>query len=148
MLDLRIVEYGSCEYQEMVELRTEVLRKPLGLSFSADQLQKEINDVLIGGFLTIDGQPRLVACCILTPADNDSVQLRQMAVSDLIQGKGLGSEVISFAEQYAVNNGFNILFMHARKVAMGFYLKLGYEIVGDEFTEVGIPHYEMRKNLK
>ncbi|RFS22546.1 GNAT family N-acetyltransferase [Chitinophaga silvatica] len=148
MLDLRIIEYGSCEYQEMVELRTEVLRKPLGLSFSTDQLQKEINDVLIGGFLTIDGKQQLVACCILTPVDNDNVQLRQMAVSSLIQGKGLGSEIVTFAEQYAVNNGFKVLLMHARKVAAGFYLKLGYAIHGDEFIEVGIPHYEMRKNLK
>lgn len=24
MLDLRIIDYGSCEYQEMVKLRTEV----------------------------------------------------------------------------------------------------------------------------
>jgi predicted GNAT family N-acyltransferase len=37
--------------------------------------------------------------------------------------------------------------MHARKTAMGFYEKLGYEKIGDEFTEVTIPHYKMEKRL-
>jgi predicted GNAT family N-acyltransferase len=37
--------------------------------------------------------------------------------------------------------------MHARKSAVGFYEKLGYEIEGDEFEEVTIPHYEMQKTL-
>jgi predicted GNAT family N-acyltransferase len=37
--------------------------------------------------------------------------------------------------------------MHARKSAVGFYEKLGYKIVGDEFEEVTIPHFEMQKTL-
>jgi len=37
--------------------------------------------------------------------------------------------------------------MHARKTALGFYEKLGYNVVGDEFTEVTIPHFVMEKNL-
>jgi predicted GNAT family N-acyltransferase len=37
--------------------------------------------------------------------------------------------------------------MHARKSAAAFYEKLGYQIIGDAFEEVTIPHYEMQKNL-
>ncbi|MEJ7682070.1 MAG: GNAT family N-acetyltransferase [Segetibacter sp.] len=37
--------------------------------------------------------------------------------------------------------------MHARKSAVGFYEKLGYKIVGDEFLELNIPHYIMEKQL-
>jgi predicted GNAT family N-acyltransferase len=37
--------------------------------------------------------------------------------------------------------------MHARKTVMGFYEKLGYKVVGDEFTEVTIGHYTMEKDL-
>lgn len=36
---------------------------------------------------------------------------------------------------------------HAREYAADFYLKLGYEITGDRFTEVGIPHRFMEKRL-
>lgn len=148
MLDFRIIEYGSCDYHTMVDLRTEVLRKPLGLTFSAEQLQKEINDIFIGGYTQINDNNILAGCCILTPVNENTVQLRQMAVSPLLQGKGIGREIIMFAEHYAHSNGFHELTMHARKDATGFYQKLGYETCGEEFTEVGIPHYEMRKMLK
>lgn len=48
MLTLRLIEYGSCDYQHMVALRDKILRKPLGLSFTQEYLQQEINDVLVG----------------------------------------------------------------------------------------------------
>ena len=147
MLDFRIIEYGSCDYHDMVALRDEVLRKPLGLTFSTEYLQQEINDILVGGFQQEGEKQLLAGCCILTPVSENTVQLRQMAVSPALQGKGIGREIILFAETTAVNNGFGILTMHARKEATDFYRKQGYEICGEEFTEVGIPHYEMRKNL-
>ncbi|NSL89014.1 GNAT family N-acetyltransferase [Chitinophaga solisilvae] len=147
MLDFRIIEYGSCDYHDMVALRDEVLRKPLGLTFSDEYLRQEMNDILIGGFDTATGNTTIAGCCILTPVSDTTVQLRQMAVSPALQGKGIGRDIIAFAEQYAVSNHFNELIMHARKEATGFYRKLGYEIHGEEFTEVGIAHFEMKKTL-
>jgi len=35
--------------------------------------------------------------------------------------------------------------LNARKTAVGFYEKLGYEKIGEEFPEINIPHYKMRK---
>ena len=43
--------------------------------------------------------------------------------------------------------GFVSLSLHARSIAVGFYEKLGYETVGDEFIEVSIPHRKMAKRL-
>jgi predicted GNAT family N-acyltransferase len=37
--------------------------------------------------------------------------------------------------------------MHARKIATGFYEKMGYVKVGHEFQEITIPHYLMEKKL-
>jgi predicted GNAT family N-acyltransferase len=37
--------------------------------------------------------------------------------------------------------------MHARKTAIGFYEKQGYAVFGNEFEEVTVPHFEMRKLL-
>jgi predicted GNAT family N-acyltransferase len=54
---------------------------------------------------------------------------------------------MNFAENVARDRGYKKLSMHARKSAIGFYQKLGYEIVGEEFEEVTIPHYEMQKTL-
>ena len=47
---LKQIDYGTEEYKQMVNLRNEILRKPLGLSFTAEQLDKEKEDILIGAF--------------------------------------------------------------------------------------------------
>jgi predicted GNAT family N-acyltransferase len=37
--------------------------------------------------------------------------------------------------------------LHARATAIDFYKRLGYSVCSEEFTEVGIPHRIMRKQL-
>lgn len=149
MNSIRLIEYGSSDYQEMVKLRDEILRKPLGLHFTEKYLQQEVNDILIGCFETDEfmQEKALIGCCILSPVIEDLVQMRQMAVRKENQRSGIGKELMAFAEKEAVKNGFSVLMMHARKTAIPFYELLGYRIAGDEFLEVGIPHFEMRKKL-
>lgn len=149
MHTLRLIEYGSRDYREMVRLRDVILRKPLGLHFTDTYLQQEINDILIGCFDGTPGEetPAIIGCCILSPIDEEIVQLRQMAVQAAWQGTGAGKRIVSFAEEQARQSGFKIMMMHARKTAMPFYEKLGYKIIGEEFLEVSIPHFEMQKKL-
>ena len=129
--------------QQMVKLRNDILRQPLGLSFDEEELAREKEDILIGAF----DDDEMLACCLLTKTDNHSLRLRQMAVQNNLQGKGIGASMMNFAETIARDKGYKRLLMHARKTALGFYEKLGYRVVGDEFTEVTIPHYVMEKYL-
>ncbi len=140
---LKQIYHGSNEYEKMVSLRADILRKPLGLSFSADQLDKEKDDILIGAFDEED----MIGCCILTRVDNNTVKLGQMAVQNNLQGKGIGESIMNFAENLAVDKGYKKMIMHARDTAIGFYEKLGYNVVGDGFLEVNIPHHRMEKEL-
>ena len=50
----------------MVDLRYQILRKPLGLQFNQVELEEEKNDILIGCF----DEDKLEGCCILSPLDN------------------------------------------------------------------------------
>ena len=143
MIQARIIKYGTADYDKMVALRYKILRAPLGLTFSAEYLEKEKENILC----VCENEGQIVGCCILTPADKKVVQLRQMAVDDSVQKKGIGAKLLLFAEESAKENGFDKIVLHARKVAIGFYLKYNYDIVGDEFEEVGIPHFEMQKIL-
>ena len=127
----------------MVNLRMDILRKPLGLSFDPVDLEKEKEDVLMGAF----EDDRLLGCCLLTRQDQHTMRLRQMAVPNNMQGKGIGRALMIFAENIARDLGYKKLCMHARKTALGFYEKLGYSTSGEEFTEVTIPHYIMEKAL-
>lgn len=143
LMALKQILHGSPEYQQMIQLRYEILRKPLGLEFSDEDLAKEKDDILIGVF----EDDRMQACCVLTKTDSSTVRLRQMAVNKNLQGKGIGATLMNFAENLARDFGYKKLIMHARTTAMGFYEKQGYKAVGNEFTEVTIPHFVMEKKL-
>lgn len=143
MIDFEVIAYKSDEYLEMVELRNRILRLPIGLTFSESDLKKDEDDLLL--VASLQKTNKIVACCILAPLSEYAVQLRQMAVDSFYQGKGLGSEMINFAEQIAIEHNFGYLCLHARKTAVGFYKKHGYAIEGDLFMEVGIPHFDMGK---
>lgn len=140
---LKIIDHGSKEYQQMVDLRNDILRKPLGLTFNKEDLDREKDDILIGAF----DDDKILACCLLTKMDGGTCKLRQMAVQNSQQGKGIGATMMNFAENVARDRGFRIMAMHARKTASGFYEKLGYKVASDEFEEVTIPHYVMQKKL-
>ena len=137
------ITFGSPEYHSMCKLRDEVLRKPIGLRLTEAEISRDKNDIL----LVCMENGEAIACCILTEINPDTVQLRQMAVAPVYQQKGLGKELLRFAEQTAEENHYAVIRMHARKTAVGFYEKNGYTVTGEEFTEVGIPHFEMWKRI-
>jgi N-acetylglutamate synthase-like GNAT family acetyltransferase len=140
---LKIIDHNSPEYRQMVTLRMDILRKPLGLSFNNEELEREKEDILIGAFEEED----ILGCCLLTKIDPKTCRLRQMAISRTLQGKGMGRQMMQFAEDVARDYGYKKITMHARNTAVGFYEKLGYAVNGSEFTEVTVPHHVMEKIL-
>jgi predicted GNAT family N-acyltransferase len=137
------IDYGTAKYQQMVALREEILRRPLGLIYTPEDLEPDKQDILIGAF--DDG--RILGCCILRDEEFGNIRLRQMAVKNNQQGNGIGQQIMRFAETVARDKGYKKLTMHARDTAIGFYEKQGYKVIGDGFLEVTIPHHKMEKLL-
>jgi ribosomal protein S18 acetylase RimI-like enzyme len=140
---LKIIDHGSPEYRQMVRLRDDILRKPLGLHFTEEELELEKDNLLVAAY----EDERMLGCCMLVEEDPQTVRLRQMAVMNDLQGKGIGSALMTFAENLARDRGYKRITMHARKNAIGFYEKMGYKQIGNEFEEITIPHYVMEKQL-
>jgi predicted GNAT family N-acyltransferase len=140
---LKIIDHGTAEYHRMIKLRDEILRKPLGLTFSPDELEKEKNNLHIAAY----EDDQMLGCCMLVEEEPDTVRLRQMAVMNDLQGKGIGRALMQFAENLARDRGYKKITMHARRNALGFYEKMGYRKIGKEFHEITIPHYVMEKEL-
>lgn len=140
---LKIIDHGTPEYRDMIKLRDDILRKPLGLSFAQEELEKEKGNLMMAAY----EDDKMLGCCMLVEEDPQTVRLRQMAVVNDLQGKGVGKALIQFAENLARDRGYRKITMHARKNALGFYEKMGYQAVGDEFMEITIPHYNMEKDL-
>ena len=143
-MPIKQIDHGTKEYHQMVELRNEILRKPLGLTFEPKELAREKDDILIAAF----EEDTLLGCCLLTKVDSQCVRLRQMAVQNNLQGKGIGATMMNYAENVARDAGYHKIIMHARKNTTSFFEKLGYKVSGNEFEEITIPHYIMEKKLR
>lgn len=141
-LSYKIIEYGSAEFEAEVDLRYRVLRQPLGLEFTPEQLATEQDQIHIGAFMGND----LVGCLILVEVDDNTLKMRQVAVEPELQRQGIGQKLVSYSEYHAIESGYCRIEMHARETAVSFYEDLGYEVVSDEFIEVGIPHYKLEKD--
>lgn len=142
-MQIRKIRFGSKEYEQMVSFRVAQLLQPIGVPASYINSEQEQEDIFVGAF---QGD-MLIGCCILTPKDKNTLQLRQMAVKTEQRGKGIGATIIEFAEGVARENHFSVLMMHARNPVIDFYRKCGYEISGGAFFEVGIGHHKMMKQL-
>ncbi|MEL4307852.1 GNAT family N-acetyltransferase [Joostella sp. CR20] len=79
---------------------------------------------------------------------NNQYQLRGMAVLDVHQKKGFGALMVQKAETVMLEKGGDFIWLNAREIAVPFYKKMGYKIVGDVFQvpEIG-PHYLMTKSF-
>lgn len=138
-----LIDYGSADYQETLSLRYKILRAPLGLTFTADQLAAEADQIHLAGMVA----DRLIACLVLVPESHGHIKMRQVAVDIPYQGKGYGKQLIACAEQWAINHGYHLMHCHARETAIPFYLSMGYQTKGERFLEVTLPHMYMEKVL-
>ena len=142
-MEIRLFKQSDPEYLLSLILRYHILRIPLGLTFSKDDLAKDEDDVHIGIF----DKDVILGSLILTDTGDGTIKMRQVAVDEKYQGQGLGQKLVEYADSYARDKGYKLIHCNARDVAKSFYLKQGYKVVGDEFTEVGIKHYYMEKEL-
>lgn len=138
----RIIACPGPDYDQEIKLRNEILRKPLGMDLLSEDLSREVNDIHIGLFR---GQ-ELIGTLILTPGQG-YVKMRQVAVAETARGINAGTQMVKFSEEVAREKGFSRIELNARQEAVNFYLKNEYTVIGDQFTEVGIPHFKMIKEL-
>ena len=140
---IREVAHGSPEYWATVDVRDWVLRKPLGLEFSIEELQGENNSFHFASYCG----GRVIACLVLRPLDAGEMRMRQLAVVPELQRRGIGRALVAYSEAWASGAGYRRMILHARETAVAFYEKAGYSRRGDRFEEVSIPHWAMEKRL-
>ncbi|MEI7493071.1 MAG: GNAT family N-acetyltransferase [Alphaproteobacteria bacterium] len=138
----KVIAYETSDYEASVALRQEVLRTPLGLVFSPEELEKEAHHIHLVGF----SDNKLIATASLVP-EQSACKMRQVAVHPCMQGQGIGSKLVDFCESHAIEKGYQSIHCHARDYAVPFYTKKGYVSEGGYFMEVNIPHLHMRKVL-
>lgn len=139
---IREITADSPEYEQVFQLREDILRAPLGLSLKDEDLSGERNEMILAALRN----EQVIGCVMLQPVNDMTVRFRQMAIATEEQHKGIGGMLLEEAEKTAWKAGFERIVLHARKTALSFYEEAGYTVEGEEFEEVGIPHFFMEKH--
>jgi GNAT superfamily N-acetyltransferase len=145
------IEVRSITTAETYPLRLSVLRpnRPLeAAQFPGDDLPDTKH---FGAFR--DGQ--LVGIASLFVAEmpehpgEPALQLRGMATAPEVRGQGFGRALVLECLAHAKSQHVKIFWFNARLVALGFYRKLDFKIIGDKFAipDVG-PHFRMWQRLE
>ena len=137
-----MIKFYSPAYWSWVRVREIVLRLPLGMRFTLEELKKEANEVLIGIY---DGETIIGGAQLIV--ESNQAKMRQVAVLDRYRQLGIGSLLLDFLETLCKSRGIKYIYCHARETAVPFYTNNQYQTIGSLFFEVGIPHYKMSKNL-
>lgn len=135
---------------ETFSVRLPVLRpgKPIGTChFEGDNLETTkhfgyFSDEKLAGIASLFKHPTSFF------EETQQFQLRGMAVLPEYQKKGIGDVLVKHAEKDAAERGGKLIWFNAREIAVPFYKKLGYEIIGEPFDiqDIG-KHYVMYKKL-
>ena len=125
-----------------VRIRTDVFVEEQGFVVEFDD-----DDAISKHIVLYDGDVP-VAVCRIIPGEDGECHIGRIAVVREYRGKGIGSAVVTEAEDVARSMGFRESLLSAQVRAKGFYETLGYEAFGDEYLDEYCPHVMMRKRLR
>ncbi|TWG83321.1 putative GNAT family N-acyltransferase [Cupriavidus gilardii J11] len=94
--------------------------------------------------LAFDADQQAVATGRLLPDGH----IGRMAVLARARGLGVGARVLDALMDKAIALDYPEVVLNAQTHAAGFYARVGFVQVGDEFEEAGIAHVKMRKPLR
>ena len=87
---------------------------------------------------------RIIACLRIYGKEAGVVQIGRVAVIESLRGTGIGRMMMRQAISYVTENSTDEkIYLEAQTYAIGFYEKLGFKVISDEFLDEGIPHKGM-----
>ena len=144
MITVKIINIDNPLYEQEIELRNKILRRPIGMPDNSWDMQNE----KAWHFVALN-KDKLIGCVLLLPnkEEKDKVRLIQMAVDNDYQGTGIGKLLINELLHFCKEKKIQEVTCHARDNAVIFYQKMGFEVYDEPFYEVGILHKHMRKYI-
>ena len=129
--------------QEAQKIRNEVFIVEQGFENEYDSVDDTAAHIVM---FTDDAVP-VATCRIFWNYEMNSYVLGRLAVLKEYRGRGIGSFVVTEAENYVRLMGGQILMLHSQCRSTQFYKELGYEEFGSIEDEEGCPHIWMKKLL-
>ena len=87
---------------------------------------------------------RIIGCLRIYGKEAGVLQIGRVAVIESLRGTGIGRMMMRQAISYVTENSTDEkIYLEAQTYAIGFYEKLGFKVISDEFQDEGIPHKGM-----
>ena len=87
---------------------------------------------------------RIIGCLRIYGKEPGVLQIGRVAVIESQRGRGIGKQMMWQAIDYITENLLEEkIYLEAQIYAIGFYEKLGFKVISDEFLDEGIPHKGM-----
>jgi N-acetylglutamate synthase-like GNAT family acetyltransferase len=132
------------EVDEMYDLRWTILRKPWDKPRGSERDDKEGDSI---PFIALLGE-NMVGTARFHNITDRIGQIRYLAVEEVFQRKKIGSNIIQSIHMTARNLRMRYIILNAWESSVGFFKKLGYEVVEEGPTLFGeIKHFKMKKRL-
>ena len=139
-LEIRIPATAA-EWEAYYELRYDTLRRPWKIPETLDE--DEADSFHIAAF---SEKGEVLGTGRLVPIDENTGQIRSMAVLDKNRKRGLGRALLLALEKEARERGLPTLILHAREEAVPFYERCGYRVIEPSYVLQGvIPHFLMER---
>lgn len=141
-------------------LRQQLLRQGVPLDKLVYDGDLDAHTLHVGAF--VDGQQVGVATVMRqpptmskgTPADHPAPdsptawRLRGMATTESVRGSGLGGAMLLACIGHVATQGGTFLWCDARLVALGFYARYGFAVLGEPYTVPTVgPHRFMQRPI-
>jgi predicted GNAT family N-acyltransferase len=111
-----------------------------------------INEQHVPPELEMDAMDELSIHALATEADGTPIgtgrllpdgHIGRIAVLASARGTGVGAQLVRRLMQVAKERGDQRVILSSQRQAEGFYRKLGFVVIGEEFMEAGIAHIDM-----
>jgi predicted GNAT family N-acyltransferase len=132
------------DWPEVAALRTRVFVDEQGVP---PEIEQDAADATAVHVLSRDGRGRVAATGRLLVRDDGTASIGRMAADPAVRGRGHGAAVLAELHRQALLRGVTEIELHAQVSARGFYERAGYEAVGEDYLEAGIPHVTMVRRL-
>ena len=91
---------------------------------------------------------RIVGCLRIYQKEPGVLQIGRVAVIESRRGRGIGMRMMRQAVSYVRDKLTDEkIYLEAQTYAIGFYEKLGFKVISDEFLDEGIPHKGMELRI-
>ena len=87
---------------------------------------------------------QIIGCLRIYKMEPGVLQIGRVAVIESLRGSGIGRMMMRQAISHVTENLTDEkIYLEAQTYAIGFYEKLGFKVISDEFLDEGIPHKGM-----